>query len=230
MSVATPFATLTRFPFCVLDPQPSDSGFSYVSNVTPTLACALAWNLETLTFTTNGGATKGAATVSGSGTMTASVSGVSNTMPLFDKIRGSGMGVNQFDYGPFASALGIKQPRERICPSFIDEDLLFYEFYKSPLPSSSFGFFGFWLRNDPVNAGNYRVYYSIGFAFTAVSGGDIASVAFGDPNTVTPPTLWQSGTISISGISFPWISTYNTGAVTSGTGLLTASSGNFNYP
>lgn len=223
MSTATAFKYIRAFPFCVGDE--SARGFPYIDNLTLAQVMQFGWNLETFTITTSGGATKGAATVSASGTITSNPVGST----LFDRGGGSGMWLpstaNNTAWGSWA---GPKEPRDRVCHTATDDLIGFFQGNHSSAPSTNFFSVGFYVGTDLVNAGKYRIYYELNITVTATSGLDSVQVYFLD-NNGGGGTAWHSGTFTIGALSFPWYSYYTTGATPSGAGTLSASSGDYSY-
>jgi hypothetical protein len=223
MSTAAAFIHHRYFPFCVTDL--SGGGYAYIDNLTLAQVMAFAWNMETFTLTTAGSATKGSASVDLSGTITSN----SPTASLFDQGKGDGMWVPTVSsMTVWASWPSAKVPRARVCSS---GDGLVCDF-RGELSTRTTDFFRvrFFVGTDPSNSGKYRIYYSIDVFRDDSTGGDLVAIHFVDPNTsVGSMTAWQSGTITIGGLTFSWASYYTTGATPAGAGTLAASSSDYTY-
>jgi hypothetical protein len=224
MSTAAPFRFKQPFPVCVTDL--SGVGFSYIDNLTLAQVMPFAWNTETISLTMNGSATKGAASVTCTGSI------ITNTpyADQYDQGRGGGMWIPSVgSFTGWASWPGPKVPFERVCLASPHVALLGFLGQLSSAPSTNFFDIQFLIGTDPGNAGKYRIYYTFLIAVHATSGGDSVSIVFADPATGAGVTAWQSGTMTLGGFNFSWESAYTPGATPSGTGQMTGSSGSYTY-
>ena len=235
MSVATPFKYIRPFPFCPEDLSGTiDVHASYVDNLSLATVMAFAWNLETFTLTTSGSVTYTGLTADANGhyiTLGPAASNVythvSQNAP--DMMLGDTGSTSPVAIASFAS---VREPRERVCypVTGVNGTLLSIGFEDATSSPDHFGFLFFVVGTDPVNTGKYRVYYR--FSFRALDPGtQTVEILFKNESTAVGYTAWNSGTVSIGGISFSWYSYYAPGGATpTGTGSLSATSSFFTYP
>lgn len=230
MSVATAFRFAEAFPFCVTDISGSVPGsYEYLDDLTLAQVMEFAWNLENFELTTEGDLDYG-------GGITVDGNSVTEINPMTsDRLAVGSQGGSMFFGEPLtAVALSswppIRQPNERVCePSgvSINGALLDFAATSSPDPGTAQCEFGFLVGTDPVNAGKYRLYYFLSFHFS-----DELTEST-DLNFETRPlvglTAWNSGTITIAGLTFDWYSAYSGSPSVTGTGTLTATSQSFTY-
>lgn len=225
MSNATPFVSVRQFPFCVSDISSGHSSDSYVDNLTLSQVMDFAWNVESVTFTMTGSATKGSLSVDTGGTISTNPPGATN----YDRGSGGGMWIPSASSNTaWASWGSAKEPRERVCES-VDGRVLGFSGNNSANPTTSFFGIDFYVGTDPVNSGKFRVYYYFAIVLSDVDPPDSLQVSYNHPASGGLAEAWNSGTITIGGIGFDWESSYDTGATTSGSGTLSVSSSNYTY-
>ncbi len=225
MSAAAKFRFKQPFPVCV--PDLSGLGYSYLDNLTLAQVMPFAWNLEYFTFTMNGSATKGAASVTCNGSITTNPPNADR----FDQGRGSGMWIpTVVTDTAWASWPGPIVPRERVCHGGTTLAQCFFLGDLSTDPSGTVFDIQFHIGTDPGNAGKYRIYYSFNIAYHNFTAPDGVQILFVDPATGGGgDTLWQTGSAAVGAFSFPWESYYTSGATPSGTGQIVSGSGDYTY-
>lgn len=223
MSTAINFATLSPFPWCVVDPAPPIH-FDFIGNLTLAQVMEIYWNTETLVITTTGTATVGGNTANGTGT----TSIAQPTSTLYDEGSTSVTGWLPIvsSMTPWASWPSPNQPRARVCGD-TPGSVVALNGRLSSNHDSSFGF-SLFLTNDPSNAGRYRLYYLFQFV---VYDSPSLNVRVGWQNPAQPTggvTVYNTGTFSAFGLTFSFNAIRSTTASATG-GTMSASSTSFTY-
>ena len=230
MSTATKFVSLGNFPFCPLT--------SSISNpITLSQAMEFYWNLETFSLSFSGTLTNSYGTFDFSQSTTA--------FPPSASFMNQG---RFYVGGPFPSNPTVvslsslpsnpKQPRERVCypqedPNGYTPIYTYYPFgfrySKSGSVGDNFVDVSFWIFNDTVDPTKWFVAFHLQTIFTSsvlLNYMQAFFTNFDDP-TITSP--WQTGTITIGGLSFAWKSAYGPSITSATGGTMSATSTNFTY-
>lgn len=245
MSVTTPFATLSPFPFCPADISaslPLHLGVPVLHNDNLSLedVMTFAWNLETFTTTTTGSLT---APKSNNGDIVFTLSPVASSRMSKGQLFDSGMWYGDYMAAltVFASWPSMRSPRNRVCysdgtflPGSPVTGCLFSAYFEGPVvgvaPNTfkAISEYYFWVGTDPSNVGRYRLYYY--FNIESLDTFDSsANIVWRTRSTVGGMTVITSGTITIGGQSLNYWSFKPTGGSSTG-GTMSATSGSFTYP
>lgn len=226
MSVTDRFISIGSFPFCLSSATPGDG---VVGNLTLAEVMEFFWNLETFTLTV-AGTVQSADTVltyDMGQTLTAFPPGATATEAVMDEGRfyvGS-LFPTAASFVAFASLpQDSNDPRTRVCSA----DALYGFEYRRAGAGSHVLRILFRPHTDDTNVGKYAIAYEIDSLFTKNSGGRSATGVFQEPGGGSGGTLYNTGTITIAGIAFPWEFYADNPPVVNGT--LSASSTSFTYP
>jgi hypothetical protein len=199
------FLSVGYFPqaFCGMG-DGSGLGFSYIANLSLATVMAFAWNLESFTITTVGTASNGTSSVDAANTLT--VNGSGPTATAYDRGGGGGMwNSGAASNTAWASWPANRIPKERVCAPALASGLLGNIFAlggNNSGDSEDFFSLFFYVGPDPVNAGNYRIYYGFTFVFTGrTSPANHVQISFLEYDAGGSVA---SGTITIGGVAFNW--------------------------
>ena len=226
MSTATAFKSIGYFPFCVTDVSGSSTTWDYVDNLTLTQVMAFYWNLETLSLSTTGTATVGAATADG--TQTTDLNPVASTHYTRGSADQGGWFPAFADTRTFASWPAFTEPMERVCNDQTTPGA-FVRISMDVAVGSSFLSLSFKVGTDPVNSGKYRIYCFFILSYAASSGSDNAEIRWQNLNVSTAGfTAITTGTFTVLGHTFSYRSLKTVGASHTD-GTMSASSSSYTY-
>lgn len=229
MSTAAAFKFPWSFPFCVGEISGDVRiGAAHLDDLTLSQVMAFAWNLEACTLTTTGSSTLAGNTADGDISLTLNPP-FSSEMENGVLNDGSMWFGNAFSVLPWASWPSIRQPVERICnpvQTVAGTLLDLYAYNTGTLHTEAS--IAFWVGTDPVNSGKYRLYYYISITSDDLVLGT-TQIKWSHEASISGMTAFNSGTITIGGLTFNWYSFYTSGSTPSGTGAMTASSTLFTY-
>ncbi len=224
MSTAAKFLFYNPLPWCPT--SLSATLFDHVDNLTIDQVMAFYWNAETLQFSTVGTATRFSATVNG--TRTADINPIGSTFFTEGSISAGGWYPSVAGNTAFASWPPINPPRSRVCQVTGSGSCVNLSMDNGD--GNSGLSLSLLIGTDPVNTGQFRIYYFYYLDYWGFGGGgDNVELRFqNQAQPTTGMTTISTGTFTVLGYTFNYRSLKSPLASHTG-GTMSATSSSYTY-